>query len=85
MDGKLQGKVSTNGTLVVGERACLETDIEAGTLIVHGEILGNIVASQRIELHATCRLYGNLQTPSLLVEEGAMLKGQCEVLRHVSS
>ena len=79
IDGKFEGRVNTSDTLVVGETGDLEADIEAGTVICRGKMRGTIVASNKIELHPSSKIVGDVQTPALSIELGAILDGNCNM------
>jgi cytoskeletal protein CcmA (bactofilin family) len=77
IDGKLEGEVFTKDTLVVGEGAQVHAAIHAGVVVISGTVHGNITAERKIEIHASGRLYGNISTPSLVIEEGVIFEGAC--------
>jgi len=77
IDGRLEGEIFTKDVLVVGETAQVRAQIHAGTVVIGGTVHGNIVAERRIEIHATGRLFGNISTPSLVIEEGVVFEGSC--------
>jgi len=79
IDGNFQGKVSTEDTLIVGEKGVLEADIQAGTVICKGKIRGTIVAKEKVEIHASSQMAGNIIAPQLYVELGAVFDGQCDM------
>ncbi len=79
IDGKMDGEVNTDDTLIVGENGVLEADITAGTVICRGKIKGTIQASKRIEIHANSEVVGNIAAPALLVENGAIFDGSCDM------
>ena len=76
LNGRLQGDIDSTGTLIVGATAVLQAHIRARVVIVHGEITGDIVAAERIQLRAGSHVFGDLETPVLLVEEGALMQGR---------
>lgn len=80
IDGKMEGEVHTDDTLIVGETGNLEADITAGTVICRGKIKGTIKASKRIEIHTNSEVVGNIAAPSLLVEDGAIFDGNCNMI-----
>jgi len=84
VDGKLTGKVVSKGDLVVGEQGEVEGDIEVGRVFVSGVVRGNINASSRVELTAGGKVYADLDTPSLVVEDGAIFEGQCRMKSQAS-
>ena len=79
IDGKFEGQVHTNDTLIVGETGDVIADIEAGTVICKGRMKGTIVASKKIEMHPSSKIKGNVQTPALSIELGAVLDGNCDM------
>jgi cytoskeletal protein CcmA (bactofilin family) len=79
IDGKFTGTIVTNDVLVVGEGAKVSAEITAGTVIVHGEVNGNIRAKNAIELHHPARMRGNIESPSLMIEKGVMFEGQAKM------
>ncbi len=79
IDGKFNGTIVTNDVLVVGEGAKVSAEITAGTVIVHGEITGNVKAKTSVELHHPARMKGNIETPSLMIEKGVTFEGQCKM------
>ena len=80
IDGVFSGEVFTEGILIVGETARITAEIEVGSLIVHGEVRGNVVARDSIELHASSKLLGNIRTPVLIIERGAVYEGSCKMV-----
>lgn len=79
IDGKLEGEVVTKDTLIVGESADIKAEITVGTMISEGKIMGNVTASNRIEIRSKSRLIGNIKTPSLIIEQGAIFDGSCQM------
>ncbi len=79
IDGKFSGQIFTKDTLVIGEGARVNAEINAGTVIVNGVVEGNIRASQLIELHNPGRVKGNMETPALSIDKGVMFEGSCKM------
>ena len=75
IDGKFEGQVDTNDTLVIGETGDMKADVNVGTLVCKGKLNGAVVASKKIELHPASKITGDIQTPALSIELGAMLDG----------
>ena len=75
IDGKFVGDVISEGRLIIGEGAKVKAEIVVDTVVVQGEVHGNIKAKAGVELLAPGRLRGNIQTPSLSVERGAIFNG----------
>lgn len=79
IDGGFKGEIITEGTLIVGESACIESDIHAAHIIISGEIRGNISAEERIEIHSPGKVYGNIKAPILVIDEGVVFEGRCRM------
>ena len=80
VDGKITGKVtSEKGVLTVGESGLIEAQIDVGTCIIYGRIEGDLTSNSRIEIRKTGRVHGDIITPSLLIEEGAILNGMVKM------
>jgi len=79
IDGKFTGTIVTGDVLVVGEGAKISAEITCGTIIVHGEVAGNIRAKAAVEFHHPAKYRGNVETPSLMVEKGVIFEGQAKM------
>ncbi|MFC1494635.1 polymer-forming cytoskeletal protein [Thermodesulfobacteriota bacterium] len=79
IDGHFKGEIFTEGTLIVGESAVIQSDIHVSHIIVSGEITGNIMADNRIEIHAPGKVFGNIQSPAVIIEEGVIFEGNCRM------
>jgi cytoskeletal protein CcmA (bactofilin family) len=79
IDGKFTGSIITNDVLVVGEGAKISAEITCGTIIVHGEVNGNVRAKTAVELHHPARMRGNIESPSLMIEKGVLFEGQAKM------
>src|SRR5882724_4454948 len=71
---------SQTGTLIVSETAELQANIFVATAIVDGLLRGDIRATERVELGSQARVIGNIETPALAIQPGAMFEGQCHFL-----
>ena len=76
IDAKFKGSIVTNDVLVVGEHARIDADITCGTVIVYGEVNGNIKAKTAVELHHPAKMRGNVESPSLSIEKGVVFQGE---------
>jgi len=82
VDGHLSGQVkSEGGTLIVGNNGQVDADIEVAVATIHGTVNGDITASQRLELGRAAKVNGNIQTPSLVIEQGAVFEGSCKMVQ----
>ena len=75
IDATFVGTIVTNDVLVVGEAARIDANITCGTIVVHGEVNGNIQAKSGVEIKSAAKVRGDLETPALVVEKGAFFQG----------
>lgn len=82
VDGHLTGRVtSESGTLIIGSTGRVDANILVAAAIINGTINGDIVALEKIELGRSARVIGNIQTPRLVIEDGAIFEGSCTMLK----
>ena len=77
IDGKFNGRITSKNELIVGESANIEGDIHVGRVAISGTVIGKIVADQRVEIHRNGKVYSDVDTPALIIEEGAIFQGNC--------
>ncbi len=77
VEGVVQGSLKTNSNLQVGPQAKIKAEVEARNLFLSGEIRGNIKVTEKSKLTSTARVFGNIDTGVLSVEEGAIINGKC--------
>src|SRR5262245_66438586 len=76
IDGRFKGEVFSDDTLVIGEGAVVEAEIDIGEIIIQGTVIGNIKAKRSIEIHAPGRVKGDIHTPSLQIDKGVIVEGR---------
>jgi cytoskeletal protein CcmA (bactofilin family) len=82
VDGHVTGRVaSEDGTLIIGTGGQVDADIEVAIATINGTVNGDIIARQRLELGRAARVNGNIQTPALVVEQGAIFEGSCRMIQ----
>jgi len=79
LDGTFDGEIISRGTLVVGSESVVRARIHASVLKISGEVHGDVLATEKIELYPPAKVYGNIRTPSLVVEEGVIFEGTCSM------
>jgi cytoskeletal protein CcmA (bactofilin family) len=79
LHGKLEGKINTAGRLHVSKEAKLHADVDAGAIVIEGDVRGNLSANDRIELKQSARYEGDLTASKLVVDEGAVFSGHVSV------
>jgi len=81
VDGYAKGLIhSLTGTLLLSEAAELESNIVVATAIINGRVLGDIYATKRVELLSHARVIGNIESPALAIQPGAVFEGECHYL-----
>ena len=82
VDGRFSGRITSGtGTLIVGAGGQVDANVEVSVAQIHGVVNGDIIAGQRIELGRAAKLSGNIQTPSLVIEQGAVFEGSCKMVQ----
>lgn len=82
VDGHLIGTVSSEaGTLIVGTNGQVDANIIVAAAMINGTVNGDVIASEKLHLGRTARVLGNVHSPRLVVEEGAILEGSCSMLK----
>jgi cytoskeletal protein CcmA (bactofilin family) len=82
IDGDFKGTIFGNGTLVIGEGAQIEADIRVDSVLVSGDVRGQMDAKKKIKIYPTGRVTGDLNTPVFCVEEGGFFEGACRMKRN---
>jgi cytoskeletal protein CcmA (bactofilin family) len=80
IEGNFKGKILSKGHLIIGENARIKANIIAGSIVIAGEVRGDVEASERLELLPTGKLYGNIRTKKLKMADGVVFEGSCEML-----
>jgi len=79
IDGKFSGQIFTKDTLVIGDGAKVNAEIAAGTVIINGQVEGNVRAALMVEIHQPARVKGNLETPALSMDKGVIFEGSLKM------
>src|SRR5512140_2935333 len=74
---RIDGKFVSKNELIVGESANIDGDIHVGRIAISGTVIGKITAEQRVEIHRNGKVYSDIDTPALIIEEGAIFQGNC--------
>ena len=75
IDGTFTGEITTSDTLLIGEDAKVTAEIQCGSVVINGEVTGNIHAAQGVEMHRPARVKGDVTSPSLMIEKGVVFEG----------
>lgn len=79
IDGNFHGTISTRDVLIIGEHALVHGDILVGEIEIHGQVFGNIESKRRVEIFSTGRVRGDITTPILVMNAGALLDGRTQM------
>lgn len=79
INGKFAGEIFSDGTLIVGEGASIDGKVDVGSIIIHGEVKGNISAKDRIEMHTPAAVDGDIKAQTLVIDEGVIFEGSCSM------
>jgi len=85
LNGRFSGEIQSSDTLIIGGKGVVKANVRAGTLIVSGELIGNAVAGERVELKGGARVFGDVEAPVVVVEEGVLLEGHCRMAQPATS
>ncbi|NWG02652.1 MAG: polymer-forming cytoskeletal protein [Syntrophaceae bacterium] len=80
LDGKMEGEIYHDGTLIIGETAVIKGKVETNILTLNGMIEGEIAAKERVEIHSKGKLHGTLSTPILVIHEGGIFDGNSNMV-----
>ena len=81
VNGKFRGEIATTDTLIIGERGVVNAKVRAGTVVISGELVGNVEATERVELKGSARIFGDLEAPVIVVDEGVLFEGHCRMTK----
>jgi cytoskeletal protein CcmA (bactofilin family) len=79
VDGKIEGEISSDGNLTVGENARIKAEIKTSTVVVYGKVHGNLTATDRVELKSSAEVVGDIKAKTLSIEAGAIFVGKSTV------
>jgi cytoskeletal protein CcmA (bactofilin family) len=81
LNGKLEGVIQSTDTLIVGEKGVVNANITVGCVLISGEVVGNVLATERIELRDGARVFGDIEAPVVVIEEGVLFEGHCRMTK----
>lgn len=79
IDGHFKGQIYSDGTLIIGERGVVEADIDTHSVVISGEVHGNINAAYSTEINSKGKVYGSIVTSSLVIHDGVVFEGNCRM------
>jgi cytoskeletal protein CcmA (bactofilin family) len=81
IDGHFKGEISADGNLIVSNQGLVEANVHASSIMISGEVHGNITADQRVDIHAPAKVFGDIQAPSVVIDEGVIFEGMTRMKR----
>lgn len=79
IDGMVRGQISATESLSVGDSGRVEADLASVMIVIGGKVAGNILAKEKIELQSKAEVEGDITTKNLIIEEGAVFHGRCNM------
>ena len=79
IEGHVEGEISAQDSLTIGESAVVSAQIVGNSVVIQGRVTGDVTARKRLEIRAPGKLYGNISSPSLVIQEGVVFEGQCNM------
>jgi cytoskeletal protein CcmA (bactofilin family) len=81
IDGRFSGKIESSGSLIVGEGGEVDAEVKVAQVFVSGVLRGSVQAGKRLQIAPGGKVYADISTPSLIIEDGAVFEGQCAMTR----
>ena len=82
IDGAFSGEIISSGFLYIEQGATITANIRVGSVVVGGTVRGNIEATEKLEMLASGRVYGNIRTAKLKIADGVVFEGKCEMIKN---
>lgn len=85
LNGTFRGEITSTDTLIIGDKGVAHATIRAGAVVVSGQVFGNLVATERVELRRPARVFGDIDSPVVVLEEGVLFEGHCRMTPPVAA
>lgn len=79
VDGRIEGTIRSRSELVIGEDGVVEGEIDVARCLLGGTVRGTVKAAEKIVLHASAKVWGEVHAPAVVMEDGAFLEGRVEM------
>jgi cytoskeletal protein CcmA (bactofilin family) len=79
VDGVVKGKIRSEAFLVIGPKGRVDAEVIIRRISINGEFRGVVRATERVEVHKEGKVYGEIYTPCLIIEAGALFEGKCNM------
>lgn len=81
LNGRFKGEIISSDTLIIGEKGVINASIRAGAVVINGEVVGGVVANERVEMKQSARVFGDVEAPVVVIEEGVLFDGHCRITK----
>jgi cytoskeletal protein CcmA (bactofilin family) len=81
LNGRFKGEIISSDTLIIGEKGVINATIRAGAVVINGEVVGGVVANERVEMKQSARVFGDVEAPVVVIEEGVLFDGHCRITK----
>jgi cytoskeletal protein CcmA (bactofilin family) len=81
LNGKFKGEIISTDTLIIGAKAVINATIRAGAVVISGELTGGLLATERVEMRRSARVFGDVEAPVVVIEEGVLFEGHCRMTK----
>lgn len=81
INGSFIGSINAKGLLVIGEGAMIQANISTDSIVIFGTIKGDVIASEKVEMFSTGRVYGNIKSRKIKISDGVIFNGKCEMIK----
>ena len=85
IEGTINGLIEIKGNLLVGQSGKVEADVEASNVVIQGKVTGNVMARERLEIHNSGQLIGDISARSIDIREGASFEGRSRMMKTATS
>jgi cytoskeletal protein CcmA (bactofilin family) len=79
IQGTVRGKISGREAVVIEQGAVVEADVDAASIVVGGQVIGNVAVADRIDLQTGGRLVGDVKAARITIADGASFKGNVDM------
>jgi cytoskeletal protein CcmA (bactofilin family) len=82
IDGTFTGEIMSTGFLYIENGASVTANIRVGSVVIGGTVKGNVEATEKLEMLATGKVFGNIRTAKLKIADGVVFEGKCEMIKN---
>jgi len=80
IDGKVKGKIECDGSILIGTEGIVEAEVIADNVYIAGELRGNVIANNYLEINESGKVFGDITTAKLVVDQGVVFEGRCHMI-----